>query len=126
MGFDGQGSVDRYNQAFNVLKEISLPDAITSAGTPQNRACNWIANSDERRIDIPANATVEDSYVFVQRYVLALLYYSLAGPTWPLQTRFLSSEDECFWNMGMRADEDFTTFGTECDVGEVTRGVISK
>ena len=127
-GYDGTGSLDRYTQAYNLLKGISSPDAIRSQGTPQYLACNWIANGDQRQIDIPSNTTVEGSHVFVQRYVLALLYYSMGGDKWNsfLTNRFLSSEDECNWNIGMRADDTIYELGTDCDVDSITRLFLRK
>lgn len=67
---------------------------------PVHKARDWIADEDQLQL-CPDNAN------FIQRYILALLYYSTAGDNWmrctvggetPCQgERFLSASHECHW-----------------------------
>jgi hypothetical protein len=76
--------------------EISTQQALVDRNSPQYKAARWIANQDAERLDIPE--TSEDPYRFIQRYAVAVLYYSLGGDNWTSQLNFLSDDHECSWN----------------------------
>ena len=70
------------------------------SGTPQNQALDWIARDDS------ANRSPFDSR-FVQRYVLAVFYFSTGGGQWldcvegeqcDRGNYWLSGDDECTWS----------------------------
>ena len=80
---------------------------VTTTGTPQNQAFQWLINDD------PMQVCPEDFLDVQQRYILAVLYYSTEGDGWSNcnapsapnlspcregeEQRFLSSSDVCFW-----------------------------
>eukprot|EP00545_Synedropsis_sp_CCMP1620_P006942 CAMPEP_0119014334 /NCGR_PEP_ID=MMETSP1176-20130426/9518_1 /TAXON_ID=265551 /ORGANISM="Synedropsis recta cf, Strain CCMP1620" /LENGTH=693 /DNA_ID=CAMNT_0006967489 /DNA_START=118 /DNA_END=2199 /DNA_ORIENTATION=+ len=114
-GFDGKGSLDRYNKAFHILSELSGEDPVKKRFSPQNRAANWITNGDSKQLPIPTTLAGTSSYSFVQRYVLAVLYYEWDGSDWTFGSKFLSNEDECDWNNGFQADvKHHYKFGASC------------
>jgi hypothetical protein len=113
-GFDGKGSADRYNDVVNFLKEVSTEDKLRESGSPPNLACNWISNSDDLMLPVPQNTTSVDSDIFIQRFVSALLYYSLDGDKWMFYDGFLKGEDVCHWNRGILAGGTSYTFGLHC------------
>lgn len=90
---------------------VSDPTALNTNGTPQQQAADWIANTD---IVLDSN---EDESRFIQRYVMAVFYYSLGGPEWKKQANFLGMEDECSWSMESPIDntKDMYTFGITCN-----------
>jgi hypothetical protein len=61
---------------FTEIASISAPLDLLTAGTPQNRAFEWLVDVD------PAQVCPGDTLDVVQRYVLALLFYSTGGENW--------------------------------------------
>jgi len=86
----------RLSLVTDFLKDYSDPGALATLGTPQNLAAKWIAETDKQHLQIEA------SEKFLQRYALAVLFFSTGGPTyWPQKLGFLSASDECLWfNLG--------------------------
>lgn len=91
---------------------------LTKSDSPQRRAAKWIADEDEYKMSIPASNSYEDAYKFVQRYALAVLYFSWKGDeNWIFNYQFLSSHDECDWNYKYKTegmDEEFE-LGVKCN-----------
>ena len=101
-------------ERFEQVKIFLTSSAITSSTdlqntvSPQYQAAAWISNDDERELDIPEAINEEDSYKFVQRYVMAVLYYALGGSKWLRQVGFLSGEDVCDWNFDLEIRIDIS------------------
>lgn len=81
---------------FLVDNEISTGESLSTTHSPQHEAASWIADRDGLQYDIPTS-TGPMAERFIQRYVLAVFYYSLGGPNWGKQYKFLGNEDECGW-----------------------------
>jgi hypothetical protein len=104
-----------------ITKEVEL----TTPGTPQNRAALWIANEDALQLDIPR--AISDilvplvdrtsPYPFVQRYALAVFYYSTKGDeAWTNSLQFVSDQHECSWFQTMPDDMgEIYALGVTCD-----------
>lgn len=75
---------------------VSPLDKLDNMGTPQHRALHWLANADKRKVALPTNGI--ETQKLIQRYVLALIYFSTHGDYWKQQLNFLSINDECEWN----------------------------
>ena len=87
---------DRFEHAKEFLSQFSRREDLDRSGSPQNLAVDWIANKDELQVPLPASPAYDDSYRFVQRYVLAVMYYALGGDEWTYdEARFLSKSSEC-------------------------------
>ncbi len=101
--------VTRSSLIFSILQNVSDANLLSDSLAPQGMAIDWLINKDEAFLC--PNATK-----LIQRYVLALVYYSTNGDNWfkcsgsPLtiddcgqespfmnKMRFLSSENECLW-----------------------------
>lgn len=72
---------------------------VTNEGTnnysSQYRAAYWIATLDRRRLAVPPKG---DEYPFLQRYALAVLFYSTGGAMdWKFKSGWLSGWHECAW-----------------------------
>jgi hypothetical protein len=81
-----------------------LTDLIFEDYSPQYAAALWIAAVDARRVDIPPllsasrSSTSLEDYLFLQRYVLAILYFATGGlDQWVYTLRFMSASHECYW-----------------------------
>jgi hypothetical protein len=73
--------------------------------TLQYEALDWLANVDAWEVDMDS----VPSQVFVERYVLALLFLSTNGYLWRSGCNFLTPTSVCEWNNGRRGvfcDED--------------------
>jgi hypothetical protein len=68
-------SPDRSLLIRKILNSVSNSNDLDTPGTPQNTAANWIINQDTRFV-CPGNPTL------IQRYSLAVLYYSTDGNRW--------------------------------------------
>jgi hypothetical protein len=65
---------------------------LKTPGSPQNKAAIWIASKDRPHL------TVSTGRPFLDRYVLAVLYFSLGGDvTWGDSLNFLQPGHVCNW-----------------------------
>jgi hypothetical protein len=114
-------------QRFLAVK-ISDQAQLEELDTPQNKAALWIADQDELQVPLPSDpANYGTSFEFVQRYIMAVFYYSLDGPKWAKQIDFLSSKDVCDWNQPLdqsvtpeHEHADNWDYGVRCTNGAVT------
>merc|ERR1711862_309665 len=74
--------------------------------TPQGKAFDWLLNKDGRALH-------PDAENLVQRYVLAVLYFSTAGENWIYgSSHWLNALHECHWKRTARC----ITYGVkQCD-----------
>lgn len=106
---------ERYDNAIELVQQLGYttdPGAFSSTDTPQSKAAYWLATMDDLKIDIT------DSVQFRQRYVLAVMYYALAGANWTTSFKFLSALPECKWNQYWSTDTNQYTenrFGDDMD-----------
>jgi len=73
---------------------------LNRANSPQGEAANWIAVEDQFQMEIPEIATSDIGVThtrFVERWTLAVIYYSTGGYTWRYQLNFLEPIDHCDW-----------------------------
>lgn len=77
---------------------ISSIHDIARSGSPQNEAVKWLAHEDDISLRIPLNSPAsKDGYEFIQRYIMAVFYYSMGGPVWKYSLNFLAAENTCDW-----------------------------
>lgn len=63
--------------------------------SPQSRALAWLVDED-RFTDVPEDLPTS---LLLERYALAVLYYSTAGPNWRFEVNFLDTQRTvCDWN----------------------------
>jgi hypothetical protein len=93
---------------------ISTEALITTSGTPQNKALEWLV-TDEFNIPIP---DIPKQYSrLVERYVLAVIYFSTnEQDTWSFELMFLAPVDHCNWHSNFPiGDGTIRTYGiTSC------------
>lgn len=95
------GDVTHRHQEFaNFLSQFAYTDMgrMTTPGTPQFKALHWLADEDAAELDVPASSSYEDTVELMQRFILAVFYYSTNGESWTSQLKFLSDYDVCYWN----------------------------
>ena len=114
---DAATDATRYHEVIDFLTMFTPRYILEKDGTPQHAAANWIANIDKDKYVIPSHAEADMhlSYYFVQRYVLAVLYYAMGGENWTYKSRFLSKAVTCEWNQGFKLDNvQRYDFGVKC------------
>jgi hypothetical protein len=85
---------ERTNEVINFLVQhgISKWDDFQNPATPQYKAAKWIADRDGLRVK------VSTKHAFLDRYVLAVLFYALGGDTtWPDDLNFMADDHVCTW-----------------------------
>ena len=88
----------RQNQVVEYLSSrgVSSHASLTRAGSPQQLAAKWIADEDAFFFQMPDTETTKNNR-FIERYALAVLYYSTDGPNWADHLNFLEPIDHCGW-----------------------------
>jgi hypothetical protein len=73
------------------IESVSLDGgaALSDPLAPQYRALAWL-DSNENLEDYP-------EWKIIQRYTLAVFYYSTSGENWTVSDSWLTDEDECTW-----------------------------
>jgi hypothetical protein len=109
---------------FLIENQISLQSDLERTDSPQYQAALWIADHDAFQAVLPPHSsssntaqemTSTHSYLtLVERYVFAVLYYALDGPTsWSERMNFLSPTHVCTWyhefEAAVDADNAFET-----------------
>lgn len=90
------GDTDTYASIRNYITDvrgISPTDAFTDTSSPQYLAAQWMAHGDGMKLSIPETRDL----TFDERYVMAVLYFSLGGQKWENQLGFLSGAHICTW-----------------------------
>lgn len=93
---------ERQKRILDQLDSVSNQTSILTPGTSQNDAFNWLLNTD------PAQVCPENEVDVIQRYVMAVTYYSLGGDNWEKcsastsslcegSVRYLSGNGVCEW-----------------------------
>jgi len=102
--------IQRQELILAILNNVTPESIILTPGTSQNTAFDWLVDIDG------AQACPENEIDVIQRYVLAVLYYSLGGDSWTVcsamssstcedDARYLSSTNVCQWfNVTCAAD----------------------
>ena len=101
----------------------TLIDLYDDSYSPQYKASLWLSTLDRRRLDIPdagSTQTSLDEYFFLQRYVLAVLFFATGGlKNWAYSLRFLTGSHECYWyeifGMDGLPPDMGIAFGVKCD-----------
>jgi hypothetical protein len=129
--------------AFLMNQQISTARDLYDETSPQYRAAYWISQVDAEQVPIPPSYAHHDSMMddsnssssnnnsvaknenlsggnpfnFVQRYVLAVLYYALNGEKWTKNLHFTSDLHECSWFEPVlnKGDGDTYAMGVTCD-----------
>jgi len=89
--FPNCDGLNRGEAMTEILSEITSEDLLRDNATPQGLAYTWILLEDPLRVDPCTYPTV------MQRYSLAVFYFSTTGTDWTTSTGWLSGESECSW-----------------------------
>jgi len=79
---------------FLFSNDVSTLPQLRDVGSAQHRAAAFVADGDALQMPL----TTETARRFVERYVLALIYYQFNGPRWTYNLKFLTGHDHCDWH----------------------------
>ena len=98
-------------------QQWSLTDALTTPGTPQNRAATYMAE-DERQLEIEPTREVKE------RYALAVLYYAWNGDDWRDELGWLRYHHHCDWMASLQDDAgEPVSVGVICAVDQTVTSI---
>ena len=81
----------RFLDVVNLLSPILGSEKFTiHKWTPQNEAAKWMAETDGLALSL-------NNTQLVQRFIMATMYFALAGDGWIFSANFLSPTSECTW-----------------------------
>jgi hypothetical protein len=80
--------------AILLQNEVADAGALQDESSPQFLALDWLANEDTAVLDLDSTPPV----ILVERYVLAVLYFTLRAEIGLNVLNFLSSSSVCEWN----------------------------
>jgi hypothetical protein len=84
----------KFTQLLNLIGAVTSDiKFLQDRTTLQYAALDWLANMDAWEVDIDS----VPPQVFVERYVLALLFFSTNGPSWRKGLNFLKPTSVCDW-----------------------------
>jgi hypothetical protein len=113
----------RMRQTTAFLLDFVDHTSLSKPGSPQHRAAQWMADTDELQLPLAR----ESSQAFLQRFALATLFYATQGDTaWNHKLKFLSNQHECDWNDGNGNTNATQPMGVMCNEknGTVTKLII--
>jgi hypothetical protein len=106
-------SISVWEFARNILTPLSGGEALMDKSSPQYKALSWIVRDDPANMMMQmmgSNETQSTSSstltIVMERYVMALLYFSTDGPNWVSPYDFLSMESICDWGEPIRCNEE--------------------
>ena len=91
--------------ARDIFTLLSEEDALLNESTPQYKAVWWIAHEDPSNVIVMVRNKTQSSWLMIERYVMALLYFSTDGPHWFVQNDFLGNTSICDWE-GIECNQD--------------------
>lgn len=84
--------------AYLVQEQVSDESRFNDPSSAQYLAAKWIAQNDSANLAVPEFKIDEvDGYLYMFRYVMAVVYFSLGGEEWVTTPFFLSESDVCKW-----------------------------
>jgi hypothetical protein len=103
----------RHQTVQDFLAFFSEREDLERVGSPQYIASKWLADQDLRALEIPESTEYNDSFEFVQRYILTVFYYATGGDDWKFDTQFVSPRSECDWSFALKADAVIPASGSD-------------
>jgi len=91
--------------------KISAQQSLITLGTPEHYASVFMADAENYQSQmVPGN-----EQHFVERYILALIYYGMNGAQWTNQYDFLHAKDHCLWTGTSSTIAGSLIKGVECN-----------
>jgi hypothetical protein len=98
--------LSRMDATIALLSQITDAD-VSNLATPQGQAAHWMAIDDGMQLEVPTTTEdADDTYdSFVERWVLAIIYYQMNGASWDIQFGWLGDTSVCDWENAYPASD---------------------
>lgn len=96
-------------QILNLLDSAADPVLIRDITTPQGQATEWLLGEDPRKL------CPDDGIKILQRWVLAVIYFSTGGDNWLQCSNSLGALDDCGVEEPFEAKQRFLSAFHECE-----------
>jgi hypothetical protein len=115
-GADYTEEVIQFLLEHKVSREPSLRGA---DGDPQQRAVQWLAQEDNYSRSV-MHRTPDNTQRYIERFVMATIYFHFHGDEWNYKLNFLKGTDTCNWFTNFyTAGGDKVRAGITCDDDEL-------
>lgn len=106
----------RYEEVAQYIFESGVSDlpSLRMSGTAESYACAFMANGDAYN-DVITMIDEDGRRKFMERYVLALMYYKSRGTGWKDQYSFLHPIDHCQWHLQYSTPQGRFLKGVQCN-----------
>ena len=104
-----------YNYLIDLLSPISGKDTLLNETTAQFEALNWLSNEDTFGIPLVGSNSLDLEDSLVERYVVALLYFSTDGTNWTSSYDFLTNTSVCEWQLTVTDSNETSSDGIRCN-----------
>jgi hypothetical protein len=125
-----QGRSPRLDETIQFLTRYSISNrnSLDDETSPQYQAALWISDSDKVAYNIPDSELSPTYHDFVERYALAVFYFSTGGSNWADDQLFMKEEHTCAWFIPETSDDgEDLAFGITCNnFGEVRALLMRK
>lgn len=101
-------AVVREIQILALLDSVADPVLIRDVNTPQGLATEWLLSQDSRKI-------CPDDPKILQRWVLAVMYFSTGGEQWLQCSNNILATDDCGNEEPFEAEQRFLSAFHECE-----------
>ena len=99
---------------------ISSAKSLDDPASPQYSAFSWIVRLDNATAS--SVETNEEVQTLVTRYILAVFYYSLQGPSWLASNGWLEQIDQCMWQYITCVNSSVVSIDTGGRIGTIGGG----
>lgn len=104
---------ERNRSIYEVLVSVSDPMSLQDRSTPQGKALEWIVEIDEANLCPDTIYTCPNA--LIQRYVLAVIYFSTNGDLWFQCSAASNALDSCGKEYPFSSKTRFLDSGSECN-----------
>lgn len=104
--------VTDYDFLVEILSPISGEGILLNETSSQNSAFNWLLDEDDFFNQDVAIQTLDES-LLIERFALAVFYFSTQGEAWSRDLSFLSSNSVCEWPL--LGEDEIYTDGIACN-----------
>ena len=99
----------REAQIMALLEAVADPALLEDLATPQGLATEWFLNNDARK------PCPDNNPCFLQRWVLAVMYFSTGGDDWFKCSANLVAQDACGAELPFVGEQRFLSGFHECE-----------
>jgi Leucine-rich repeat (LRR) protein len=120
-GTTSEDATQRFVDIATLISNMGWASAsiLRQTGSPQMQAVEWLATDDPLHLDV--DATEE----FMNRYLLATIYYALGGWNWSYDLNWLSANSTCDWKTIFETQEGISIeIGVSCHDGDSVKEIF--